>query len=129
MVTLILNKTWIHLASSGETEFVSGLRDPAESDTRSVTGRVSQYLGGRQRGITQQGVASVWPFTMRGVLGSDTDKLASWMSQGAAVLVRDNRGRRMYGILLAVPRTPWKEQLDLYDVEVAVNGVDVVEDV
>jgi hypothetical protein len=127
MATLLLSKTFINLVPVGEENVVSGWRDASESDGRASVGAIRQYAGGRQRGVTQVGVASSWSFTLRGILGTDTDKLAAWLGQ--TVLVRDNRGRRMYGVLFAVPRTPWKEQLDLYDVEVSLNGVDVVEDV
>lgn len=127
MATLTLTKTFINLVPVGEENWVAGWRDAAENDVRSATGGVRQYAGGRQRGVSQVGTASGWTFTLRGMFGTDTDKLAAWLTQ--TVLVRDNRGRRMYGILLSVPRTPWKEQLDLYDVEISVLGVDVVEDV
>jgi hypothetical protein len=127
VATLILTKLWVNLMATGEVDYVAAWHDPDDTDTRAVTGRVAQYAGGRQRGITQAGVTMTWPFTLRQVTATDTDKLSSWMGQ--TVLVRDNRGRRTWGVVLACPRRPWKEQLDLYDVELSLQGVDVVEDV
>lgn len=125
MATLTIDRIWINLAVSGADDYVKGLRDASESDSRSSVGRIVQYTGGRQRGITQKGVATGWSFTLRGVTAADTDKLASWIGQ--TVLVRDNRGRKVWGFYLAVPRVPWKEQLDLYDVSLSVLGVDYEE--
>ncbi len=127
MATLSLSKTWINLATTGSVDFVAAWRDAEESDVKQATGAVRQFAGGRQRGITQVGTASGWTFVLRMVPTVDTDKLALWLGQ--TVLVRDNRGRRMWGIMLACPRRPLKEQLDLYDVEVTVSGVDVDENV
>lgn len=127
MAILLLTRMWVNLAATGEVDYVTAVHDPDDTDTRSVQGRIAQYAGGRQRGISQVGTATTWAFNLRMVTFADTEKLASWMSQ--TVLVRDNRGRKVWGIIRSVPRRPWKEQLDLYDVELTLEGVDVVEDV
>jgi hypothetical protein len=125
VATLTLNAIWINLATTGAS--VSGYRNDGDADTAEMTGRVATYAGGRQRGVTSEGVAQTWPFTLRGVTTANTLTLRSWLGQ--TVLVRDNRGRKMWGVLMSAPRTPWKEQLDQYDVEVALRLVSVVEGV
>ena len=127
MATLTLTKMWVNLMATGEVDYVAAWHYPDDTDTRSVQGRRAQYAGGRMRGISQVGTATDWTFTLEAVTAADTDKLAAWLGQ--TVLVRDNRGRRTWGFVLAAPRKPWKEQLDLYTVELSLLGVDVVEDV
>lgn len=123
MGTLLLSATWINLFSTGAA--VKGYRDGDDGDDATMQGRVVGYAGGRQRGVTTEGVAGEWSFVLRGVTVTDTDTLRSWLGQ--TVQVRDNRGRKMHGILLSVPRTPWKEQLDLYDVTIGLLLVTIVE--
>ncbi len=125
MVMLTLDKTWITNHGTGDT--VAGNRDTDDGDEFSVASRVQQYAGGRRRAITTEGVAGQWKVSIRGMTTADTEKLRTWLGQ--TVLVRDNRGRRMYGLLSRVPRATWKEQLDLYDVEVAIELVTVNESV
>ncbi len=123
MATLYLDKTWVTNHVTGAT--VAAVRDTDDGDEYSVAARVQTYAGGRQRGITTQGVAGTWSVRLRGVAVADTEKLRTWLGQ--TVLIRDNRGRKMYGLLSSVPRSTWKEQLDLYDVVVAIQLVTVDE--
>lgn len=124
MVMLTLTKTWINKFTTGAA--VTGYRSGDDTDMQEMTGRIAAYAGGRQRAVTSEGVAGAWSFMLRQVSVTDTEILRTWLGQ--TVLVRDNRGRRMYGVLLAAPRTPWKEALDTYDVEVTVRQVTVAED-
>ena len=125
MATLTLTKTFINLMTTGAS--VAAYRNASDDDTQAMTGRVSTYAGGRQRAITQAGVQSQWKVPLRQVTAADVETLRSWMGQ--TVLVRDNRGRKAWGIILEVPRAPWKEQLDTYDVDLTLLGVDVDETV
>jgi len=125
MAILYLDKTWITNVATGDT--VSGTRDSDDGDEFSVAARVQSYAGGRQRGITTEGVSGSWAPKLRGVTWADTEKLKAWLGQ--TVLIRDNRGRKMFGLISRLPRATWKEQLDLYDVEVAVQLVTVNESV
>lgn len=125
MVQLILNKTWITFATTGLS--VTGYRDGDDGDSRGVAGRIATYSGGRQRAITTEGVFGEWTFTLRQVTVGDTEIMFARLGQ--TVLVRDNRGRKMYGVLLEAPRKPWKEALDTYDVDIVLRLVTFPEDV
>lgn len=125
MAILYLDKTWVTNLVTGD--FVAAVRDAADSDEASVSARVQTLAGGRQRAITTEGVAGQWSVTLRSVSTADTEKLKAWLGQ--TLLVRDNRGRKMYGMMSRVPRSTWKEQLDLYDVEVSLQLVTVNESV
>jgi hypothetical protein len=123
IATLVLTKTFVNLLTTDES--VSGYRTADDPDTADMQGRVATYAGGRQRGVISEGVAGGWSFTLRGLTVAQTETLRLWLGQ--TVYVRDNRGRKQFGVLLSVPRAPWKEQLDLYDVEIALRSVTVVE--
>lgn len=123
MATLTLTKTFINLLTTDES--VSGYRTGDDTDTADMQGRVATYAGGRQRGVIAEGVAGGWGFTLRGLTTAQTETLRLWLGQ--TVMVRDNRGRKLFGVLMSVPRAPWKEQLDLYDVEIGLRLVTVVE--
>lgn len=125
MATLVLTKRWVNLYPTGEVLVSAQTADDGGPDVRSANARTAVYAGGRQRTISTKGVSGSWTFTLVGVTTADTERLIEHLAQ--TVLVRDNRGRKMYGSLFSVPRTPWKDQLDLYDVEVTVNLVDVDE--
>lgn len=124
MATLTLDKTWVSLFTTGDS--VAGWRTADDDgDEYGVQARVATYAGGRQRGITTEGVSGTWSVSLRGISTADTEKLRTWLGQ--TVLVRDNRGRKMWGLLATLPRRTWKEQLDLYDVTVTIQLVTVVE--
>lgn len=112
MATLTLAKTWLNLASTGEA--ITAVRTVEDADSRSMQGRIATYSGGRQRAVTQEGIGGTWQLTLVQMSIADTETLRSWMGQ--TILVRDNRGRKEYGVFLEVPRSTWKEQLDTYDV-------------
>lgn len=125
IATLILTKTFVNLFTTDES--VSGYRTGDDADTADMQGRVATYAGGRQRGVISEGVAGGWGFTLKGLTVAQTETLRLWLGQ--TVYVRDNRGRKLFGVLLSVPRTPWKESLDVYDVEISLRVVTVVEGV
>jgi hypothetical protein len=125
MATLNLTKCWINLATTGES--VTAQRIDNGEDTRAVAGRVATYSGGRQRAVTQEGVMGTWPVTLTQVSAADTATLRSWMGQ--TILVRDSRGRKEYGVVLEVPRSAWKDQLDTYDVALTLQLVSYDESV
>jgi hypothetical protein len=123
MATLTLTKLWVNRMTTGEA--VSAQHLPGADDTAIMSGRVATYSGGRQRAVSQEGIAGTWSVVMVQVSYADTEKLRSWM--GETVLVRDGRGRKLWGVVLEVPRSPWKEQLDTYDVTMTVQLVTVDE--
>ncbi len=125
MATLLLNKTWVNLYTTGES--VTAWRSGDDSDVQTAAGEVRTYAGGRQRAITAEGLQVSWTFTLIGMTVTATNTLREWLGQ--TVVVRDNRGRRVFGVLFECPRRPWKEQLDTYDVEVTIRGVDAAEEV
>lgn len=125
MATLTLSRTWVNLLSTGEG--VSAYRATDDPDTVEVRGQVVTYAGGRMRAVTSEGSPGSWSLPLVMVPYATTEKLRGWMGQ--AVQVRDNRGRKQFGVILSVPRSPWRESLDTYNVPLTLLAISVVEGV
>jgi hypothetical protein len=124
MATLTLTRTWINLFTG---EGVSAYRATDDPDTVEVRGQVVTYAGGRMRAVTSEGSPGSWSLPLVMVPSATTVTLRAWMGQ--AVQVRDNRGRKQFGVILSVPRSPWRESLDTYNVPLTLLTISVVEGV
>lgn len=125
MATLLLTQLWINLVVTGDG--FGSYHSAGDPDVAEMSGRSTMNSGGRQRTIVQEGVMGTWAVTLRQVSVANTELLRTWLGQ--TVLIRDHRGRRMYGTLLSVPRTPLKDLLDNYDVDLVLQLVTVDENV
>lgn len=110
--------------------FMSLADDPAQqvtcyssdwSDVRATTGEVRTYAGGRRRVVTRAGTARTLGFTARLLAPADVLTLDGW--RGRVVLVRDSRGRKVYGVYLSVPTTDRRDRGG-QDVALTVESVD-----
>lgn len=118
MVSITLDRTFVNLVSTGDV--VQAYTGRGRSRNYKTNGDVQQFAGGRFRSIALEGVAGTQTFMLRDVSSADIDKLKSWI--GETVLVRDNRGRRMFGTFFEVGYTD--RMLDgYYDVTLNVSEV------
>lgn len=99
MATLTLSKMFINLMSSGAA--VSAASAPGRTDDFEVPGESRLYAGGRRRSITQAGQVGEFSFTLLLVTTADLATLRTWAGQ--LVQVRDNLGRRFFGVFRKVP--------------------------
>lgn len=116
MVALALDRTYINLVSTGA--YVAAYTGRGRSRSYKVDGSVQPFAGGRYRSIATEGTAGSQTFLLRDVTDAQIDTLKSWMSQ--LVLVRDNRGRKMYGTFYEVTYAD-RMMTGLYDVQLVVN--------
>ncbi len=76
--------------------------------------------GGRFRAVGTLGVRRTQAFAIRDLSYADILTLEEWIGQ--TVLVRDNRGRRMFGVYWSVPSTDGMNA-NYYDVALDVTEV------
>ena len=94
MATLKLSKIWVNLASSGQA--VASASAPGRPESYQIGGEVRTYAGGRQRAITRKGEAGTYEFRLLLLDRDAVETLRDWTGQ--LVQVRDNRGRRYFGV-------------------------------
>lgn len=93
MVAITLDRTFVNLVATGAV--IQAYTGRGRSRNYRTDGAVQAFAGGRYRSIALEGVAGQQTFMLRDVSTADIDTLKSWI--GETVLVRDNRGRRMFG--------------------------------
>ena|SRR5690349_16993308 len=119
MTTLTLDKIWVNLVATGDS--VSGYSAFGRSIVKEAAGEVRTYGGGRQRSISQVGVRGTYTFTLRFLTQAQVDTLESWMSQ--LVQVRDNLGRKYFGVYYSLPATEVIRGQIQFDVTLELNLV------
>ncbi len=118
MVAIELGKTFVNLVSTGA--LVAAYTGRGRTRAKSQEGSVERFAGGRFRSISTEGVAGSQTFTLRDVSPADLATLEGWI--GELVLVRDNRGRRMFGTYYQVNYADRPNE-NYYDVELNVLEV------
>lgn len=118
MAHVDLSYTWVNLLSTGQS--VKGYTAKGRSHQRSGEGETRRMAGGRFRAVGTLGVRRTQVFAIRDLSLTDVETLESWIGQ--TVLVRDYKGRRMFGVYWSVP-TQDKSSLDYYDVQIEVTEV------
>jgi hypothetical protein len=98
MATLNLTKTFVTLPATGA--YVAGQTGRGRGEGYASPGDVRSYVGGRQRSIAQEGERGTYTFVMLRLTRTDVETLRTWMGQ--VVQVRDNKGRRFYGVYFDV---------------------------
>jgi hypothetical protein len=98
MAQLNLTRTFVNLLSTGA--YVSGPTGRGRGESYSAPGEVRTYAGGRRRSIVMAGEIGSYEFTMLRLARVDVETLRSWVGQ--TVEVRDNLGRRFFGVYFAV---------------------------
>lgn len=119
MATLALTKVWINRLDTGEA--VSAQSAPGRARSRSKTGEVRTYAGGRQRSVTQAGLRGQWDVTLVRVPLATVELLETWI--GLPVQVRDHRGQRFVGVYYDVPAAEHQDNIALYDVPLSLRLV------
>jgi hypothetical protein len=113
MATLVLNRVWVNLMSSGQG--VSGVS--ARGEAYQVPTEVRTYAGGRRRAITMVGEVGSYKVQLLLISRATVDTLRAW--QGQLVQVRDNKGRRFFGVYPSVEvveivsRSTWHASFEL----------------
>ncbi len=118
MAHVDLAYTWVNLLSTGES--VKGYTAKGRQHGRAGEGETRRMAGGRFRAVGTLGVRRTQAFAMRDLSLDDIETLELWIGQ--TVLVRDNRGRRMFGVYWSVPTTDRKDP-NYYDVQLDVTEV------
>lgn len=124
MASVKLARTWVNLVSTGEA--VSAYTGRGRSRSTSKDGDVRKLAGGRYRGVSSRGTKRTQAFMLRDVSPFDITTLEQWIDQ--TVLIRDNRGRRMFGIFYAVEYSD-KMNPQYYDVTLNITEVSFEEGV
>lgn len=118
MVAIALGMTYVNLVSTGQ--LVKAYTGKGRSHVFGQEGAVEKFAGGRFRSITVEGLAGQQTFKLRDVTYADLETLITWI--GETVLIRDNRGRRMFGTYFDVPYVDGNDA-NYYDVTLNVTQV------
>src|SRR5690349_4838281 len=118
MASITLTQTYINLVSSGA--LVAAYTARGRQRAYQGTGSTEPFAGGRFRSISTEGVAGSQVFTLRDVTDAQLDTLISWI--GETVLVRDFRGRRMFGTYYNISYSD-RMKAGVYDVQITLNEV------
>lgn len=94
MASVELGRTWVTLLSTGQS--VNGWTGRGRVHSRKREGEVKRLAGGRFRAVSTLGVRKSQDFVLRDLAEADITLLEEW--QGQTVIIRDNRGRRMFGV-------------------------------
>lgn len=102
---LYLDKVWINRLDTGES-FSAYSGDDRERQ-KFHDGNVELYAGGRLRSYSLAGEQGQFTITLRELSLDAIAQLESWI--GIAVVVRDHRGQRFFGVYFAVQTAAMKE--------------------
>jgi hypothetical protein len=123
MATLNLNRVFVTLMSSGAS--VSANSAPGRVDDFVVAGESRVYAGGRRRSVTGAGQVATFGFTLLLVPAASVTMLRGWAGQ--AVQVRDNLGRRVFGVYRAVPAAEVRGRPGKYHVAITLDVLTIDE--
>ncbi len=98
MVSVMLDKTWVNLVSTGAG--VAGKAALGRTEDYTAAGNIITYANGRRRSITFAGEVGTFKWQYRLVPRSTVDTLHSWIGQ--LVQARDTQGRRFFGTFFAL---------------------------
>lgn len=101
MAEVALPNAFIHLASD-ESQWVEASTD-GEGVTPYIEGEVRTYAGGRRRMVRTPGAMKTMGFTFDHLDRDDVLQLEAWAGQ--EVMVRDEVGRKVWGVYFAAPAT------------------------
>lgn len=118
MVMVTLGKTYVNLVATGE--LITGYTGKGRTRAKSQEGSAQKFAGGRFRSISVEGVAGEQTFVLRDLTYANIQTLETWIGQ--LVLIRDNRGRRMFGVYYDVGYTDGPNE-NYYDVTLNVKEI------
>ncbi len=117
-----LTKWFINLAESGEWVAAGSVE---RSGARSSDGEVTKFAGGRKRSLSVEGQRGEVSFTLVDVPYADVVTLETW--KGRTVCIRDNLGKKFFGVFYEVPWSEPGKGQDLYSLDLTVQEVDFTE--
>jgi len=121
--SVTLTTVWINLASSPSNYQSFPLMSGLEVDTNQP-GEVRTYAGGRLRLVTTAGVARTATLTLPECSRDQINWLQTYVGQ--TVLVRDDRGRKIWGTFLQ-PKVNENQYAQTGDVTVVINEITYTE--
>ena len=121
--SVTLSTVWINLASTLSNYQSFPLMSALEVDTNQP-GEVRTYAGGRLRLVTTAGVARTATLTLPECSRDQINWLQSVVGQ--TVLVRDDRGRKIWGTFLS-PKVSENQYNTTGDVTLTINEITYVE--
>jgi hypothetical protein len=122
MATLTLTALWINLVATGAAVSAQSAPDRNEAYVSPVN--VLTYAGGRRRAITGPGEAGSYAFTLRMASRTSVETLRLWVGQ--TVQVRDNFGRRFFGVYGTLGIKEWRDGT-FWDVDIVLTVVTFTE--
>jgi hypothetical protein len=124
MTTLTLDK--VAVAPVSDLSAVVFLPQTTETFVDAIPSEVRIYAGGRRRAVTRPGASRNITLTLRQLDRDDYDTLAGY--RGQVMLVRDQRGRAVYGVFSSINGAVERDRPTLVmDVTVAFSEVTVSE--
>lgn len=121
---LALNKLWLNLLTTGEG--ISGASGRGKTQTFATEGRLAKGASGRVRAVSVAGETGEFPYDYVAVDLATVTRLRAW--QGQAVLARDSRGQRWFGVFFGLGVSEYM-RTDLYAVSFSLNMITVTEGV
>lgn len=95
MATVTLDYLYLHRASD-PSEFLA-LDLDAETVTKSKSGEVRRLASGRRRAVVRSGSSLSISVELQMVTRSDREVVEAWVAEGALLMLRDPRGRVVWG--------------------------------
>lgn len=125
MATLVLTKCFVTLVATGQS--VSAQSAPGRTDDYEVPGESRLYAGGRRRSITSLGVLATFSVTLLLVPDVSLATLRTWAGQ--TVQIRDNLGRRFFGVYRRAPASEVRGRPGRWHVAISLDVLTVAEGV
>lgn len=118
VASTVFGKLFVHDAADLDTWVRLRLR--AFNEVSEKEGEVRAYAGGRRRAVSRVGDLRTFKIDIGRATRADVDQLREWT--GTTVLVRDPRGRLVWGVYWAVEIEEWRSA-DVADVTLQVKEV------
>lgn len=120
MATVTLDRIWLHLASDPDTHLT--IRQATWPESFTVSAEVRRFAGGVKRIISRPGS------TVSVTVGAPMVAIADWRTlkttfAGVAVLMRDGRGFREWGLISDVQGTPERAVQVMRDVAFTFTSI------
>jgi hypothetical protein len=113
--------TSVFIAPLSDLTAVLDISQRVESATVGAEVEVRRYAGGRQRLVSSPGTTGSFTFTLTFVIRADYLALLDLV--GTPVLLRDQRARRVAGVIKSVTGTEWNVRDRMQEVSFTLDQV------
>lgn len=103
MASVTLDDLWLHDAANLSSSIAGALT--GEDESTSKPGEVRRYANGRLRSITGAGSSVELRLQMDLADRADVDVLRGWVKTGTKLLLREPKGRLLWGVVFALDVT------------------------